>query len=489
MKKTCRLLLVMVMVFSIFLPINANAEEVTRMLYQLDGYTVEYHVVENWSNNQNINVTITNTGNETIEGWALKYNAGGEINGLWNAVIYDCTETEYIIKNAGYNYEIEPDNSVTFGYILTSEKFNIPQEIKICSQRVEKENGYNVELIKKDDWGTGFQGEINISNLTDKPIEAWTLIFDCNFVIEDLWNTKLISQNGTTYEIANQQWTTPILPDSTATLGFKARVAENVQPVIENAVLTEIIINDKTKPNLPYISGNYDEGIYYKEITDESEIVFNSDGLPYVRNQILVMADDSVSFQQMSDIAHNMNAEIVGYIDIINKYQIEFNSDVDIDYLQNIIDKLYDNPLIEQSSLNYFFNIQNALLSDDEVSKIENRILENNWNFYAINVLRAWKYYDCMSPVKVGIVDYVFDKNNNNLKFEKIWNYSENISKLPIDQQNHGTQIAGIMASKVDNDDGVIGICPKAKLYGCCLKNSGFQMKEEASICKPLSTT
>ncbi len=65
MKKTCRLLLVMVMVFSVFLPINANAEEITRKLYELDGYTVEYNIAESWANNQNITVTIENTGSES----------------------------------------------------------------------------------------------------------------------------------------------------------------------------------------------------------------------------------------------------------------------------------------------------------------------------------------------------------------------------------------------------------------------------------------
>lgn len=64
--------------------------------YTHDGYTVEYTVKNEWTGNQNIEVTITNTGEDILSGWAMGYNAFGEIGGLWNAKIYGQQGTEYI---------------------------------------------------------------------------------------------------------------------------------------------------------------------------------------------------------------------------------------------------------------------------------------------------------------------------------------------------------------------------------------------------------
>ena len=85
-------------------PVSAEGES---KVYTHDGYTVEYTVKNEWTGNQNIEVTITNTGDDVLSGWAMGYNAFGEIGGLWNAQIYGHQGTEYILSSAGYNDELE----------------------------------------------------------------------------------------------------------------------------------------------------------------------------------------------------------------------------------------------------------------------------------------------------------------------------------------------------------------------------------------------
>lgn len=90
-----------------------TAEENTLRIYSGDGYEVSYSVKGSWDGNQNIEVSLTNTGSESLLNWALKYDAHGEIGGLWNGTVYDSDSTKYIVKNAGYNYEIQPEQTVT----------------------------------------------------------------------------------------------------------------------------------------------------------------------------------------------------------------------------------------------------------------------------------------------------------------------------------------------------------------------------------------
>lgn len=84
---------------------------------------------------------------------------------------FGSSETQYIIKNSGYNYEIQPDQEVNFGFCVTGEGLEIPKAFEICSQRTDKaENEYIVSLNVTNDWGNGFTGEIKIQNLSAEPI-------------------------------------------------------------------------------------------------------------------------------------------------------------------------------------------------------------------------------------------------------------------------------------------------------------------------------
>ena len=84
---------------------------------------------------------------------------------------FGSSETQYIIENSGYNYEIQPDQEVNFGFCVTGEGLEIPKAFEICSQRTDKaENEYIVSLNVTNDWGNGFTGEIKIQNLSAEPI-------------------------------------------------------------------------------------------------------------------------------------------------------------------------------------------------------------------------------------------------------------------------------------------------------------------------------
>lgn len=479
MKKVFNSLLTALLVFALVLPLAVYSDYPETKIYTHEDYLVEYRVMNSWENAQNITVTISNMGDNSIISWAVKYNAGGEITGLWNGVIYKSKSENYIIKNVGYNSEIKPNESITFGYTLSGEDLTVPEDIEICSHRSVKSSGFKVEMIETGNWGTGFQAEINISNLTDKPIEAWELSFDGNFAIEEIWNAKLLSEEENTYKTAGLEGNITIQPNSSVMFGIRANKEEDIHPFIGNIVLSEMIIDDNFTSDSEGEDerGNSEYGIYSKDISDESEVVQNEGSLPYVRNQLLVMADDSVSFKDIEAYTVGMNAEIVGYIKPINKYQIEFNSDVDYNYLKEKINEIKLNPLIENVSLNYAFEISESSVSNVAESGINDVDSGNDWNLKAINVFRAWDYYDKMTPTKIGVIDRYFDENHNDISYKKVWKAHSDIDdyvELGENEKKHGTHVAGIMAAKFNNRNGNSGICPKNELYCHELKKKRF---------------
>lgn len=210
-----------------------------------NGYEVSYNIKNSWEGNQNIEVTLTNTGSESLLNWALKYDAHSKIGGLWNGSVYDSDSTKYIVKNAGYNYEILPEQTVTFGYTLTGDDLEFPDTIELCSQRTERtSDGYSVEMNVIDDWDTGFTGTITVENLGEEPLKAWQLSFDANFVINNLWNAQIIASEGNYYTVANDITTTPISVGESKIFGFTAVKEFEVAPEISNLSITEITVND-----------------------------------------------------------------------------------------------------------------------------------------------------------------------------------------------------------------------------------------------------
>lgn len=224
------------------LPSIPAIAETESEIYTYDGYQVEYTIQNDWTDNQSVELTITNTGDESILNWALKYDATGEINNLYNGVVYNQDNTEYIIKNAGYNYEIAPDQRVTFGYTLNGNSLSIPKEFEIYSKRVDVTEGYDVNLNTLNSWDTVFQGELVISNTSDTPLEAWMLSFDSNFIIDNLWDGRILESSDMHYTVSSQMWTNPIQPGSYVTIKFTASKTSDITAEAKNFVLSVVQI-------------------------------------------------------------------------------------------------------------------------------------------------------------------------------------------------------------------------------------------------------
>lgn len=459
MKRKCFILLLVIAMFCNFvMPFNTFATESVNYSFEYSHFTVNYNIINSWDDNQNIEVKITNTGDEPIRNWAIQYNSCGVITGLWGGELLN----ESIIKNAYYNSDIDVGTSVTFGYTLTNV-IGTPNEFALCSYREEKTDGFVVDFSVQNSWDTGFSGLVTITNTTDVPIMAWELSFNSNFSIIQTENCKIIEENNNNYKICGTyNGNIPAL--SSITIELTGSFVET--PEILNKYFTEIVIKSTYMP-----SEQPNENIYFKDIQNDDEVAYDSEnGVFFVRNQILLTASNNASFTDIYSLVGLYDAQIVGYINLTNDYQIEFNNDVTVDYLYQAINELRLNQFIEFASLNTAFvlSAEDNIINDPEslVDLDKESTTNNNWNIYAINAHKAWKnYYDKMDIVKIGLIDTTFDKGHDDLKFTQIWENLNLENCIDAKEQSHGTRVAGIMAAKYDNGIGITGICPKNDLY------------------------
>ena len=112
-------LLCLTMLLGTFMPVpvTASPNNSNQIVFEHDGYIISYDVTNSWGNNQNISVTIQNTGNVSIENWMLAFDDfGGDITSIWSAELATSQGNKYI-RNMGWNSDILPGSSVSFGYI------------------------------------------------------------------------------------------------------------------------------------------------------------------------------------------------------------------------------------------------------------------------------------------------------------------------------------------------------------------------------------
>lgn len=237
-------LLSLAMSLSMMSTFPAFAEQAESANFVYDDYSVSYNVTNSWGDTDVVNITLTNTGETPIENWMLYFEPNGEITSMWDVQTALTSNNVTYFKNASYNSTIAPNASVTFSYFVDNCE-SIPDSYTLCQKRVEKSEGYNVEVVVDDSWGDGFNGTIIITNSTDKPIEDWELVFDTNFTITKItssWSGTMTALEPYSYMLKGS-YTSVIKPNSSVRLGFSG--VKNGTPAIINSMLTEVVADEE----------------------------------------------------------------------------------------------------------------------------------------------------------------------------------------------------------------------------------------------------
>ena len=82
----------------------------------------------------------------------------------------------------------------------------------------------SVKFSVTSDWGSGFNGQVVISNTYSQTLTNWTVSFQMSPVISTIWSAGIVSQSGGNYTInaGSSTWNNSIAPGASATFGFSA---------------------------------------------------------------------------------------------------------------------------------------------------------------------------------------------------------------------------------------------------------------------------
>lgn len=231
MKRSLALLVALLLIFSSLHLSPATAQEdLQEVSYTGDGYQVTYRISSQWEGAFNADVTVKNTGELAMENWALGFALPYEITNIWNGAVQSYENGIYEIKNAGSNQDIAAGGSVNFGFTAKSEgELVLPTEFnKLGTEQVVESGQYEVSSAVTNDWGSAFNGEIRIKNISQTAIEDWQLSFDYEGTIERFWTAEITGHTGNHYVIHNAGYNANIQPGETLTLGYTGNPGDAV---------------------------------------------------------------------------------------------------------------------------------------------------------------------------------------------------------------------------------------------------------------------
>ena len=226
--------------------------------------------------------------------------------------------------------------------------------------------------------------------------------------------------------------------------------------------------------------------LYYSPVNEEHITEYpDSNGEGYIDNEVLIVAADGVTHEQVAELAASYDAEIVGEIEVTGDYQLRLTTSPDS--LDSTLESISAEPIVASASLNYVTTLsQEGDIGDFYYGKKWNSefreflpIVKKSWGFKQINTTAAWNelytHSSDVSPVKVGVCDEGFSSSHPDLGFAGLFydNYDKGI-KLSDKEKSHGTHVSGTFAANTDDNIGICGVYPygKGNLYGASVSGS-----------------
>ncbi|MCG8366249.1 MAG: glycoside hydrolase family 9 protein [Pseudanabaenales cyanobacterium] len=87
-----------------------------------------------------------------------------------------------------------------------------------------------VDFSVVNDWGSGFQGQIAITNQGNSQMNGWTLEFEFPNKITQIWNAEIVSREGDRYVIRDVGWNSEVAPNGEISFGFIGEGSVSTEP-------------------------------------------------------------------------------------------------------------------------------------------------------------------------------------------------------------------------------------------------------------------
>ena len=230
-------------------PCRPHLEHLEDRTLPSGGPGVNYTVTDNWGSGVQAQVQLTNNQNTPLTSWQLQFTDPDTITSIWDAQIVSHVGNQYVIAGDSWDNSIAAGGSTSFGFVANVAA-NSPGPSNFVltgsnsggsggsgSGGSTPSGGLNVNYTVTNNWGSGLQAQVQLTNNQNTNLSNWQLQFTDPDTITSIWDAQIVSHVGNQYVIAGDNWDNSIAAGGSTSFGFVANVAAN-SPGPSNFVLT-----------------------------------------------------------------------------------------------------------------------------------------------------------------------------------------------------------------------------------------------------------
>ena len=206
---------------------------------------------------------------------------------------------------------------------------------------------------------------------------------------------------------------------------------------------------------------------YYKPV--EEEDVLEEDGVSYVGNQMVIVSSLNASQEEMEDFFSQHDMEIVGYVELIDTYQVQLDKEYTLAELHSMARELEKDPHVDSATVNAVRENTAFLAPSDPWDGNSDwsrpAYAAGNWGVVAIRAPQSWERWE-PAEVRAGVLDSMFDVDNRDLNYSMTKDNEVFKYVTDPDERAHGTHVSGTIGALHNNGLGVAGVAENCVLYG-----------------------
>ncbi|MBO4864409.1 MAG: cellulose binding domain-containing protein [Eubacterium sp.] len=426
--------------------------ETREVIYSNDSCIIKMTLRDYWNNGYNMDITIDNTSDKDIDSWSLEMMFNGNISNIWGASVKSKDDSKYIIKNVQWNQDIKKGQNVSWGFTGSGCFNGFPSLARLVGKEFSaNEDDYNVMYRLENEWADGFTSSIIIFNDSNSTIEDWSLEFDYNRDISEIWNGIIISHDNCHYIIKNAGHNSNISQNDFVMFGFNGN-GGNSNDVPKNLIL-KYYDSTAEKENTD-ITHNQDDNESIEENPGAEEEVSESTNTDAVEegtgngNEIEISVDtDSFFYNEVADYyvvdkdINSLTGGLIGY-DKVEEFSYEIK-----DLYDNVV-KSDDINISKEWAINKFGLVSglNELVITAKI-KNDNPITKDIWFFNTSKDMEKKTNVDLNDSDNDGLCNYYelrigTDSNDRDTDGDKLSDYEEYIllgtNPLLKDTDNNG---------------------------------------------------
>lgn len=201
---------------------NSDAGGAGKQVFEVPGCRLEWSVGSRWETGYVAEVTVVNTGEKELRNWSVVAEmTGGSIRNSWNAGYKKTDTAEWSFEPEPHNRIIQPGERASFGFMTEGEACGEPVSLRLAQGSILSTENADVQWKETSSWDGHKIMEGTIINKSETPLNDWSLIFDMDGRITNIWNAVVTSGEDGRFCIRNCDYNAVIGAGQSAVFGFE----------------------------------------------------------------------------------------------------------------------------------------------------------------------------------------------------------------------------------------------------------------------------